>query len=342
VVRCIRARRSIHGLPRGYGSLCFRENGVAVTVRFWGVRGSIPTPLTPEQVRRKIASVVQRIENKDIESQESRERFLARLPDYLFGTIGGNTTCLEVRLDDGTMIVFDAGSGIRELGAQLKNRRDTSREYHLFFSHFHWDHLQGLPFFAPLFDPAARVHFYSEEERFEEYLRGQMRYPYFPVTLDVMAAELEFHVLTGTSMTVAGSEVSWRKVKHPGGCRSYSVREGEHKIVFSTDTELSEDDFKKTGENLKFYRNTDIVIMDSQYTLGEAIEKYDWGHSSYSLAVDFASEWNISNLVLFHHEPLYDDQKMHNILKSASWYLGHLEHQGVRVSLAREGLEFSL
>ena len=129
-----------------------------MNVRFWGVRGSIPTPLTSGQVRRKIAAVVQRIEKKDLDSQETRERFLARLPDYLFGTIGGNTTCLEVRLSDDTLIVFDAGSGIRELGAQLKSRREIKREYHLFFTHFHWDHLQGLPFFAPLFDRDVKIH----------------------------------------------------------------------------------------------------------------------------------------------------------------------------------------
>ncbi len=311
-------------------------------VKFWGVRGSIPTPLTTEQIRNKIAAVVQRIERGDLESEETRERFLARLPDYLFGTVGGNTTCIEVRLSDDTLIVFDAGSGIRGLGAQLKSRREIKRRYHLFFSHFHWDHLQGLPFFAPLFDRDATVHFYSEEERFEEYVRGQMRYPYFPVTLDIMAATLKFHVLRTSEHPVSNAVVSWRKMKHPGGCRSFSVREGAKKLIFSTDTELSEADFERTAENAEYFRDADVLIMDSQYTLGEAIEKYDWGHSSYSLAVDFAAEWSISNLVLFHHEPLYDDQKMYNILKSATWYLNHLEQKGLKIYLATEGLEIVL
>ena len=311
-------------------------------VKFWGVRGSIPTPLTAEQIRSKIAAVVQRIERKDLESEETRERFLARLPDYLFGTVGGNTTSLEVRLDDDTMIVFDAGSGIRELGVQLKSRRQLKREYHMFFTHFHWDHLQGLPFFAALFDPEVTIHFYSEDPRFEEYVRGQMRYPYFPVTLDIMAAELKFHVLAEQRCRISGAEVSWRKMKHPGGCRSYSVREGGRKLIFSTDTELSEADFERTEENAAYFKDADVLIMDSQYTLGESLEKYDWGHSSYSLAVDFAAEWNIRRLVLFHHEPLYDDQKMHNILKSASWYLNHLEQKGLKIFLATEGLEIAL
>jgi len=314
-----------------------------MNVRFWGVRGSIPTPLTSEQVRRKIAAVVQRIEKKDVESEESRERFLARLPEYLFGTVGGNTTSLEVRLADDTMILFDAGSGIRELGTQLKKRRGVKREYHLFFTHFHWDHLQGLPFFAPCFDPDVIINFYSEDEHLEEYLRGQMSFPYFPVALDVMAAKLNFHVLKENgSCTVANSVVTWRRVKHPGVCRSYAVSEEGKKLIFSTDTELSEADFKRTPANARFYKDANAIIMDSQYTLCEAIEKYDWGHSSYSLAVDFASEWNIRVLVLFHHEPLYDDQKMHNILKSASWYSDHLEQKELQIYLAREGLEIEL
>ena len=311
-------------------------------VKFWGVRGSIPTPLTAGQVQRKIAAVVQRIEKKDIESQEARERFLARLPEYLFGTVGGNTTSLEVRLSDDSLILFDAGSGIRELGIQLKKHRDMKREYHLFFTHFHWDHLQGLPFFAPLFDPEVTIHLYSEDERFEEHIRGQMRYPYFPVTLDILAATFVFHVLEGSEIGISNATVSWQKMKHPGGCRAYAVAEEGNRIIFSTDTELSEDDFQRTSENSGFFKDADLLIMDSQYTLGEAFEKFDWGHSSYSLAVDFASAWNIKKLVLFHHEPLYDDQKMHNILKSASWYLNHLEQKDVRIYLAREGLEFSL
>ena len=311
-------------------------------VKFWGVRGSIPTPLTSGQIRRKIAAVVQRVEKKDLESEEARERFLARLPEYLFGTVGGNTTSLEVRLSDDQIILFDAGSGIRELGIQLKKQRESKREYHMFFSHFHWDHLQGLPFFAPLFDPDVTMNFYSEDENFEEYIRDQMKFPYFPVSLDIMPAKKKFHVLEQTRCKIGDALVSWRSMKHPGGCRSYSVAEGKKKLIFSTDTELDEPDFQRTEENAHYFQDADVLIMDSQYTLEEALEKYDWGHSSYSLAVDFASEWNIRNLVLFHHEPLYDDQKMHNILKSASWYLNHLDQKGLKIYLAREGLEIAL
>lgn len=308
-------------------------------IKFWGVRGSLPTPLTNAQVQGKISAVVQRIEAKDIESPESRDAFLARLPRYLFGTVGGNTTCLEVRLSDDTLIIIDGGSGITDLGNELKRRKENIRNYHIFITHFHWDHLQGIPFFPAISDPKVTITFYSPVERLEEYIRGQMRFPYFPVTLDIMPATFRFVVLKENSMKIKNAEIHWRKMKHPGGCYSYKIEENGRNVIFSTDTELSETDFEKSDENTAFYRNGDILIMDSQYTLGEAIEKYDWGHSSYSLAVDFSAAWGIKNLVLFHHEPLYDDKKTHSILKSSSWYLNHLEQRGIKIYLAQEGLE---
>ena len=311
-------------------------------VKFWGVRGSIPTPLTNSQVQNKIAAVVQRIEKKDLESPETRELFLSQIPPYLFGTVGGNTTCIDVRLADGNMIIFDAGSGLRELGYSLKKQRNNTRHYHIFFTHFHWDHLQGLPFFTALSDKNSTITFYSPEERMEEYIRGQMRYPYFPITLDLMPATLKFVVLADQPHRIGSGEVYWRSMKHPGGSISYQVRENGKRVIFSTDTELSDPDFEKNPENSAFYSGAELLIMDSQYSLGEAIEKYDWGHSSYSLAVDFSAAWNIKNLVLFHHEPLYDDKKMYSILKSSSWYLNHLEQQGVKIYLAREQMELDV
>lgn len=312
-------------------------------VKFWGVRGSIPTPLTPMQIQSKIAAVVERIKPDDLKSPETREAFLAGLPSYIMGTAGGNTTCIEVDLSDGTIIIIDCGSGLRELASLLKKQNDYIRHYHIFFTHFHWDHLQGLPFFAPIaYDPRCSITFYSPVEDFEEYIRDQMKYPYFPVTMDVMNAKIEFVVLKNSPIKIGTGTVMWRNVKHPGSCYSYKITENDSSMIFSTDTELTEKDFEKNDMNRRFYQSTHTLIIDSQYTLDEAIEKYDWGHSSYSLAVDFASAWDIKNLYLFHHEPLYDDRKIYSILKSARWYLKHLEKKGVTINLAVENLELTL
>ncbi|MBN2050048.1 MAG: MBL fold metallo-hydrolase [Spirochaetales bacterium] len=313
-------------------------------IKFWGVRGSVPTPLTPRQLQNRISAVIERIQPHDIRNQDTREAFMARLPSYLLETIGGNTTCLEVFTEKGQQIIIDAGSGIRGLGQRIVEKPTEGKECHLFFTHFHWDHIQGLPFFDPAFRKGYTIHLYSPVEGFEDILRQQMRLPYFPITMDVMPANLVFHHLGEKPLSLNGMEVSWRKMKHPGGCYSYRFREKDKIFIFSTDTELTEDDFMKNDENTEYFKDADILAIDSQYTLGEAIEKFDWGHSSYSLAVDFASEWGIRKLILFHHEPKYEDKKMFQILKSAGWYKRHLgpDAGDMDILLAQEGLELKL
>jgi phosphoribosyl 1,2-cyclic phosphodiesterase len=310
-------------------------------IRFWGVRGSLPAPLSSAQIRSKISAILERIRPEDLESAESRERFLAGLPPFLFGTVGGNTPCVEVLTDDGQEIIFDAGSGLRELGTSKIKNREKSDSYHLFFSHFHWDHIQGLPFFGPAYDPSVRLNFYSPQEGLEQTLRDQMRAPYFPVGLDVMASKKSFVKLEG-SVSVGKSVVSFRKMNHPGTSYSYLVADGLKRVIYATDTELSPEDFVRTDENAAFFGGAEILVIDSQYTLGEAIEKYSWGHSAFSMAVDFASTWGIRKVILFHHDPTYDDKKLQGILQSARWYVEHMSIRGVEVRLAAEGMELSL
>ena len=189
-------------------------------IRFWGVRGSLPRPLTSGQVKEKISAVLQIVRPEDLKDQESRERFLARLSPSLFGTVGGNTTCVEFRTSDNKMILFDAGSGLQRLGSVLAQEREVVKEFHIFFTHFHWDHLQGLPFFPKLYDPSVTIHFYSPKDNIEEVLRGQMREPYFPITLDAANARLLYHKLE-KPVKVGNAEVRWKQMSHPGESRSY-------------------------------------------------------------------------------------------------------------------------
>ncbi len=308
-------------------------------VKFWGVRGSVPVPLTNSQLHRKISAVVQRIKPEDLISPESRELFLSGLPDYIFSTIGGNTTCVEVRLDDDNIIIFDAGTGIRELGLELARNKDHVRHYHIFFTHFHWDHLQGLPFFSPqVYDKKCKITFYSPLGRLKEYLYAQMEEPYFPITMDMFEASVNFVKIPEHGIRIGNARIIPRVVRHPGGCYSYKVIENGKSVIFSTDTELRDTDFEKTSYNVDFYDNTDLIILDTQYTLDEAIEKYDWGHSSFSLGVEFAAEWKIGKLVMFHHEPLYEDKKIYSILNKARWYAGHLYSYKPELLIAKEGL----
>jgi len=311
-------------------------------IRFWGVRGSLPSPQLPSQIRSKISAILERLTPGDLESPESRERFLAGLPPWLFGTVGGNSPCVSVQLDDtDEMIIFDAGSGIRELGLAVSREKNKPSQYHIFFSHFHWDHIMGIPFFNPAYDSSVKVNFYSPLAALETALNGQMNSPYFPIHMESMASKKRFHILT-VPVNLSGVTISYRKLNHPGDSYSFKIDDGKHKFIYATDTELSSNDFIMNDENSSYFSKADIIVIDSQYTLGEAIEKYNWGHSAFSLAVDFAANWKIKHMVLFHHDPTYEDHKLFTILQSAKWYTERLNLKGIKLSLAMEGTEICL
>jgi phosphoribosyl 1,2-cyclic phosphodiesterase len=306
-------------------------------VRFWGVRGSIPAPLSARQIRAKIDSVVQRITPKDIESPDARARFISALPDWLYGTIGGNTTCAELITKDETHIVLDAGSGIRSIPIHGDVPRD--KIYHIMFSHFHWDHLQGLPFFNYAYNDQFTLKLYSTANKLSDILENQMRVPYFPVQLpNSFTKNIEYKTISpGVSFNVGGTEICIKKMRHPGDSYTSQFTENGKVFIFATDTELSPADFEKTEQNTRFFENAHTIVLDTQYTVEESIEKENWGHSSFCYAVDFAALWNIKNIFLFHHDPMYDDKKLYSILKAARWYSRYVSKKNVEVYLAREG-----
>ena len=247
-----------------------------MNIKFWGVRGSIPTPTTPSRIKSKISAIVEQITPEDLESAESRERFMAGLPPWLFGTVGGNSPCISVTFDNYTdYIVFYCGSGLREMGLAIINEKIKVTHFHIFISHFHWDHIQGLPFFVPGYNPAMNVDFYSAFADLEKILSGQMVPPYFPVQINAMGSNKKFHLLEDEVKT-CGCTITMKKMNHPGGSYAFCVNENGKRFIYATDTELTSGDFIKNDENSVFFENADMIVIDSQYTLGEAIDKYNW------------------------------------------------------------------
>lgn len=303
---------------------------------FWGVRGSLPAPLTPEQIQSKIAAVVQRISVEDLKSQDTRHNFLANLPSWITSTVGSNTSCVELENARNTTFILDAGSGIRLLGKKLSKQKKKC--FHIFFSHFHWDHIHGLPFFDSLFSPSSELHFYSPKPYMKECLEGQMIPPYFPVDLSKMnQSNMHFHVLEDDqTLEIDGTTIAFKKMSHPSDSYAYSFEEHGKKLIYSTDVELSAKDITQ-AESDEFFRKANAIIFDAQYTAPEAIQKENWGHSSYSHAIDFAILSKIEQMYFFHHEPMYDDKKLYSILQSAKWYLEYLKIDSLKIDLAKEG-----
>lgn len=304
----------------------------------WGSRGSYPTTLSPDAIRSKISTVIQRARPGDLASAESRERFLASLPAWLFGTVGGNTACVELEIDPDHRIIFDAGSGIIRLGASLSGLTRSPRRYDIFFTHFHYDHIQGLPFFGPAYDPKIEIHLYSPLTNLESTLVGQMEPPFFPVRMKERMANVHVHQVNPGGIELFGARIRPRELNHPGRAFGYRVDHDGRSFGYMTDVELQEEDFLQSPENESLFEGLHALILDTQYTLGESIEKFNWGHSSYSLGVDFAVAWSARRLYLFHHEPLYDDRTLYRNLRSARWYASRLGGHDLTIDIAREGL----
>ncbi|NLM00878.1 MAG: MBL fold metallo-hydrolase [Treponema sp.] len=310
-------------------------------VQFWGVRGSIPTPITTAQIQAKIQVVIQRITAKDILSLDAKEKFLASLPKSLFGTVGGNTACVELITNSDSSFIIDAGSGIRSLGKKISSKNNP---IHIFISHFHWDHIQGLPFFDPLFIPNREVHFYSFMPNCKDFFAEQMKNPFFPVSIDAWSKNVHYHYIKpNSSFKIDGVEICAKEMSHPGNCYAYKFQQGNKKIIYSSDVEINHNDFNDSLKNDVFFKNADALIMDAQYTLEESFEKENWGHTPFCYAVDFASGWNVKKLFLFHHEPTYDDKKLHSMLQSAQWYNEYsVDNKNIEIFLATEGTEFDI
>jgi phosphoribosyl 1,2-cyclic phosphodiesterase len=273
-------------------------------IRFWGVRGSIPTP-GPETVE-----------------------------------VGGNTSCVEVRCDD-QIIVLDGGTGLRLLGQQFLAEGPVSAA--MFFSHVHWDHIQGFPFFAPAFISGYRFDIYGGKNlssTLAETLAGQMNFPNFPVTLDQMGATMVFHEFDDGQIVELGSGATVRglMLNHPDGVYGYRIEHGGKAIAYCTDTEHRDEPDEHV---LELARGAELLIYDAQYTVDEyngevgGGSKVGWGHSTYVEGAKLAEQAGVGKLLLFHHDPTQSDEAVREKERRCKELFPETE-------AAREGLTFEL
>lgn len=252
-------------------------------VQFWGVRGSTPTPRS----------------------------------DCL--EFGGNTSCIEFRTPgEASVLVIDGGTGIIGLGESLKKRVNGGPlAVHVMLTHFHWDHIQGLPFFTPMFDAKNRLHFYSERPSgtIQEILEGQMSRPYFPVPFETVAAQRAFMDTRGQEIQVGALRVRSFPIHHPQGACGYRVEAGGAVVVHVSDHEHG--DARIDAGIREQAQGADVLIYDAQYTPAEYAVKRGWGHSTPAEATRIARECGIGQLVLFHHDPGRDDDSVRAIVAEA-------------------------
>lgn len=357
----------------------------SLVVKYWGVRGSIPCPLSSEQVKAKQVALIQKIiADGGCEkllgaspSPEKIQEYLRTLPLSLSGTYGGDTTCFEIQARNSPLIILDAGTGIRMLGRALLGRLfadqhlnplshdlATQQELHLFFTHYHWDHIQGFPFFAPAFVPGKKkitIRFYGKRDarvELSEVLKGQQQFPNFPVIWEDMPAQkryLELRRLNPRKLKLGNVEISYQELTHPDFVFAYRFEVDGKSFVCATDTEHKD---MPDPRLLKIAQDADILYYDSHYTPEEyrgtagcltgVTNKFDWGHSTYEWAVKNALAANVKTVVLGHHEPLRDDFNLEQVLERSMAYcekqlkLPQNAGKKLEIVLAHQGLEQKL
>src|SRR5579872_6652595 len=270
-------------------------------IKFWGVRGSTPAP-QPENMR-----------------------------------YGGNTSCVEVRVGH-ELYIFDCGTGFRVLGQALRNEfNGHAVSAHVFVSHFHWDHIQGIPFFGPLYDkPESRFLFHSSPRTrgLKRVMEEQMAAPYFPVNVNEMKARREFYDLDQGRVQFGDVTVEAAWLNHPQGCLGFRLETKHGVFVYATDNEPGDAQFDKNVRKLA--AGADVLVYDAQY-LPEEYEarKRGWGHSHWREAINVVMESGAKELVLYHHDPDHNDECIDKVVKEASNFYP-------KVRAAAEGMEIKL
>ncbi|MCM2323697.1 MAG: MBL fold metallo-hydrolase [Oligoflexia bacterium] len=331
----------------------FLPGKTALRVKLWGTRGSLPSPRAPELIRQETRELLAGFFDAGYAGKADVETYLEGLPCHRFGGYGGNTACIEMR-SQRAQVIIDAGSGIRPLGYEMMNGAcgRGEGEVHLFFTHFHWDHIVGLPFFVPIFIPGNRIHVYSVQSELEEVFRTVFQKPYFPVPLEQLGATIEYHKLEPRLPQVIGDmTLTPYALDHPDPCWGYRIESGGKVVAHCVDTECTRVSREQLGVDLPLYQNVDLMIFDAQYTLMETIEKVNWGHAAASLGIDIAMREQIRRVVFMHHDPASADAKIAEAEAQARLYhksqIKVVNRTGLQVpqvdwSFAHEGMTIDL
>jgi len=312
-------------------------------VRFWGTRGSIPASLTAEKVWEKVRYALETARDKKVDAGTDIEAFMEEeLPFWAKATYGTNTPCIEIR-DGENFVLCDAGTGLRDFGNEYLRSYGTGSpgDFHIFMTHFHWDHIQGFPFFVPAYVKGNRITFYGCHEELKKALTLQQDTPFFPVRLKDLPAEIRFISLDADERyDIEGFEVLAKAQSHPGLSYGYRFEREGRSVVYSTDAEHKfASDEEEAFPFIRFFNHADLLIFDAQYPFLDAVTtKEDWGHSNSFHGVELAVKARVRHLCLFHNDPGTSDKDLDKFLRVAEELVPLVKEGGrLKVSIAWDG-----
>lgn len=316
-------------------------------VKFWGTRGSIPVSMTTSDVRTKIRHALLGAATQAPLTPGSVDAYIDSLGFDVAGTFGGHSSCVQIITGGPQHVILDSGTGIRPLGQSMLAQfgPGTPQTYHLFMSHMHWDHIMGFPFFTPVYIPGNRIIIHACHPGVEHAFRRQQGAPSFPVEFGQLAATIEFDVLSpDTVYNIAGLQVSARLQRHAGDSYGWRFEHNGRSMVYTTDSEHRLDDEAERAGIVSFFSGADAVVFDAMYSLADAISvKADWGHSSNIVGVELCQAAHAKRLVMFHHEPAYNDSQIQAVLNETRRF-EEITREGAALDVlsAWDGLELTL
>lgn len=325
----------------------WNETFFVMRVTFWGVRGSIASPVTGKTIQDKIEKVLSLATPADIQSPEAITNFLKTLNFSTKSTYGGNTTCLEIRDKKNRLYLLDGGTGLRELGNKILPEGYLSGKGHAFwlFTHTHWDHIQGIPFFVPAYIPGNVFEIYTSVENLKERLEYQHKETHFPIPFAGLRSTRNYHSIPQESWISLNESVriTAKPMRHPGGSFSYKLEEDGKTFIFASDAEFNIDEMENIESYINYFKGADVLVFDTQYTFEESLNKIDWGHSSASMATDISIKAGVKKLVMFHHDPSYSDEKLDAVyLRALNYKNMTTERNDLEIIMAYEGLELEI
>lgn len=319
-------------------------------VHIWGCRGSLPVAMSSVRVRDKLREALRAAGGRKLDTDAAIEQFLTEEIAWpISHTFGGNTSCVQIDTGGPEYIICDLGSGLREFGVSMMASHGPGKPqiYNVFSSHLHWDHIMGFPFFPSAYIPGniIRIHSCHPDPR-AAFLRQQSA-PCFPVDFNTLGSSIEFiTMLPGVPVEAAGAKVTALLQNHEGDSYGYRFEQDGKSVIYSTDSEHKPEDALATQRFSDFFSGSDLVIFDAQYSLAEAVSlKEDWGHSSNVAGVELCHKAGVKHLLLYHHEPAYDDAMLYRIWQETIRYeelMRPADSNLLRVSSAFDGMEIEV